>query len=396
MGRSNGDRASIAAKQAAIKPDAFKPSQPGRHRHAKSQPFDADDLRRRLYVVIAEQEARDKKRKSRHGGVDEAGSARNERDTSTNRSGTPKSVATKPGADETSFAARMARGKTAGDLLLKESGVPPPPEGKLGRSMSKSIQDKLRRRSSRIEPILAEDVIKAPTYHHIPQQAAAQFERTATANSMRERNLVHSLSQSALKYHTEGRQCDRIELESSMSPAQQNRALERARSHREKVHERNQFQHPRPVADERRSSEESRRHSIVGLSPVKSRGKNSIGNIPEDEALAVHPVATLDPPVAEIASEETLVVDPMVVREHRVDWTQSDEPYSRPKTAVKIPLLKKADSLWTLKGKLGHLSKNSYGMDEKIGAIREKHDDGLTSPSKKGFSRLGFLARFRR
>ncbi|KAI2625272.1 hypothetical protein GGS26DRAFT_592958 [Hypomontagnella submonticulosa] len=390
MGRSAGDRASIAARQAAIKPDTFKPSQPGRHRHAKSQPFDADDLRRRLYVVIAEQEASKKKRRSRHEA--ESGSAR---DTSTNRSGTPKSVATKPGADETSFAARMARGQTPGDLLLKDGSVLPP-EGKLGRSVSKSIQDKLRRRASRIEPILAEDVIKAPTYHHIPQQAAAQFERTATANSMREGNLVHSLSQSALKYHTEGRQCDRTELESSMSPAQQNRALERARSHREKVHERNQFQSPRQLADERRSSEESRRNIIIGLSPIKSRGKNSIGNIPEDEALAVHPVAPLDPPVDEIASEETLVVDPMVVREHRVDWTQSDEPYSRPKTAVRIPLLRKADSLWTLKGKLVHLSKNSYSMDEKMGAIREKHDDGLTSPSKNKSLRLGFLAKFRR
>ncbi|KAL7624330.1 hypothetical protein AAE478_005892 [Parahypoxylon ruwenzoriense] len=418
MGRSMDDqRAPGRGKQTTTKPEPFIQSYTKHNRHSKSQPFDADDLRRRLYIVMAEQKKRERLE-------EEARSARSrEQDTPSSRPETGKidTAATQPGttkpkASDTSFAARMARGKaTAADLLSEESGTNSP-EAKIGRPMSKSIQDRLRRKSSPgVMPAVSavDNPLKAipssSTYCYVPQEAAAQFERTTTANSMREKNVAHSLSKTALRFHAEGRPLDRIELDASVTPAQHYAALKRAQSHREVVHGRNRFQDPRPVPDQRSgsSAEESRlqtlyrRYSLPGRRvPGRSERKGSTGsaveNIPENSELL--PVAVLDPPpIDEVCSEETLVVDPaMVINDHRVDWTQSDETCEKPKT-LKIPLLKKADSIWTLKGRFGNLAKSSHNkQEEKMAVIREKQELGSTSPPSTKFRRLGFLARLRR
>ncbi|OTA94040.1 hypothetical protein M434DRAFT_395113 [Hypoxylon sp. CO27-5] len=401
MGRpADGHQQSGSGRQPVHKSDSYRPSHTRQNRHAKSQPFDADDLRRRLNIVIAEQEAsKEKKRRERLG---KRGSIQSDKlDTPTSQSEmVPKSAALKPGPSETSFAARMARSKISASNLSKE-GSEQSPETKAGRSMSmsKSIQEKLRRKSSKAEPTSTEDAVNAPSYHHVPQEAAAQFERTATGNGMRDRNLVHSISQSTLKNHVESRRpSNQTELDPSITPAQQKNALERTHNHREQLHERTQFRNPWVVSDERNNSDEGRRrHSIIGLAPVRSRRKSSFGNILEDEPLMIHPTATLDLPIDEISSEETLAIDPATAHEHRVDWTQSDEIHEKPKIAtMKKPLLRKADSLWTLKGKIGNLSKNGHTRDEKMGAMREKHDEGFTAPSPPKFLRLGFLSRFKR
>ncbi|KAI0843340.1 hypothetical protein F5Y06DRAFT_283890 [Hypoxylon sp. FL0890] len=412
MARStDGRQQSSTARQAAHKSDTYRQGQTRQHRQAKSQPFDADDLCRRLYIVLAEQEAAKEKEKKRRERQEKRRSTQNnELDTSTGQSGTnktglavPNPATTKPGPSETSFAARMARRKISAAELLKEN-TDPSREPKAGRFMSKSVREKLRRKSSRAEPTLTEkeDAINASSYHHVPQEAAAQFERTATGSGMRERNLEHSLSQSAVRFNTEGRRpSDQTEIDSSFTPAQQNHALERAYSHQEQLHERTQFRNPWAAADERISSEEGpRRHSIIGLAPVRSRRKSSFGNILEDEPLTIHPTATFELPAGEISSEETLAIDPATAHEHRVDWTQSDEIPEKPKTAAKIPLLRKADSLWTLKSKIGGLTKNGHGhhvRDEKMGAIREKQgQEYASSPSPPKFLRLGFLTKFKR
>ncbi|KAI2632371.1 hypothetical protein GGR54DRAFT_32143 [Hypoxylon sp. NC1633] len=409
MGRSaNSHQVSGPARQAAVKPDSYRQGHAKQHRQAKSQPFDADDLRRRLYVVIAEQDASKEKRRRER--LEEARSKQN------GEQGTPiiqlgieatnmaifNPAHTKPEAVEPSFSARMVRSKYTEADSLQRGASTKPSDPKLGRSMSKSIQDKLRRKPSRAGPVPTETESKPLSYHHVPQEAASQFERTATANGMRDNQLVHSLSQSALRFHVEGRPSDQIELDSSVTPAQQNRALKRAQSHREKLHERNQFQATRLVSDERRSSEESRhrRRSSAGK-PGKNAG---FGYILEDEALTipVHPATIPNLPIDEVSSEETLVVDPAAANEHRVDWTQSDEVYhEKPKalTGARIPLLRKADSLWTLKGKKSsgeRRTRNGYVRDGKMSPLREKQEDAPTSPSPPKFLRLGFLTRFRR
>ncbi|KAI1095424.1 hypothetical protein F5B19DRAFT_441476 [Rostrohypoxylon terebratum] len=318
--------------------------------------------------------------------------------------------------------------------------APPPkdastqaPEPKTGRSMSKSIQDKLRRKSiisSKAEPpptsmSTAGNTAQpqAPTYHHVPRSAAAQFERTTTASGMREQNLAHRLSQAGLKH--------RASLDPTQKPTPC--TLERTHSNRDKPHFQNPFQAGRPVSSSPRSAATTedeiaphfRRHSVIGLTQIKMRRRSSaIGNIAEDEtmqtfAVGVHPTlgVPIEIPMDEISSEETLAVpvDPATAAEHRVDWTQSDETrYDKPRAMSRIPLLKKADSLWTLKGRLGGGRNNSIaapgagGKSEqqktKLGSA-EKHshrqdEEGLasstsTSTSPK-FLKFGFLNRFKR
>ncbi|OTB03578.1 hypothetical protein M426DRAFT_321738 [Hypoxylon sp. CI-4A] len=390
MGRSaDGHQVINPARPAPSKPEPY-PYRHKQHRSAKSQPFDAEDLRRRLYVVIAEQEASKKQRRVKVHNVESPRTV--EKETSTSRP-----TSTKLEHNQISFAARMIRTKDmATDTLLKES-PPQPSEPKPTRSMSRSIQDKLKRKSSKIEPVTIESITNSPSYHHVPQEAATQFVRTATATGMHDRILVHSLSQSALKYHVEGRLSDRIELDASTTPAQQKRVLERVHSQSEKTHSRNQFQSPKPVADELEEPRQYRRHSVIGLTPAKSKRKNSFGNILEEEVMAIRPAPPIDPPIEEISSEETLVADPALAHEHRVDWTQHDE---KPRVGVKIPLLRKADSLWTLKGKLTPRRGSAPGIvrDERMDVLREKHESGSspTSPSQSKFLRFGFLARFKR
>ncbi|KAI6088971.1 hypothetical protein F4821DRAFT_70351 [Hypoxylon rubiginosum] len=379
------------SRQVAAKPDSHKQSYTKQSRYGKSQPFDPDDLRQRLQEVIAEQEA--SKERQRRERLEAAKLKQAQAEVEKVLSTVPNQTLSKPEDTETNFAARMARNETT----AKSS------EAKVGRSMSKSIHDKLRRKPSKMEATATENTVRPPSsYHHVPQEAASQFARTATSTGMLDKHLVHSLSQSALKYHKEGRVSDLVELDSSTTPAQQARALKRAQSHRDKLHERNQFQQPRAVADERGSSEEGRHHipnhrrSVSGLAhKPSSRRKNSFGNIPEDETLRSHPAAAVDSPINELASEETLVVDPAAANEHRVDWTQSDETYEKPRS-VKNPLLRKADSIWTLKGRLGNLTKNSQSRDEKKFTPREKHMEGSAPSSPPKSHRLALFARLRR
>ncbi|KAF3070707.1 hypothetical protein GL218_00780 [Daldinia childiae] len=374
MGRSANDhRASMPARQAVPKSDPFRPSNARQQRHSKSQPFDADDLRRRLYIVIAEQEAQKKRQKRR---PDESYQSQ-EQSRSISRSEARQTDAIKPGASEKSFATRMAKSKVTIADSTRENDAQPP-KIKTGRSMSKSIQDRLRRRPSEVDPTATESAVKTTSYQHVPQEAAAQFERTATANSMRDRNLEHSISQSTLKYQVERRPSDQHDLESSTSPTQQNHhTLERVRSKRELFHERNPFQtpqwhpstvnaladteelypHPHSHQPQPQPQQQLRRHSAPLVLPPRPWRKNSIGTVLEDKA------------TDEISSEETLVVvDPVllatttttIINEHRVDWTQSDEKPVKSSSGTgatgggRIPLLRKADSLWTLK-KLGGL-----------------------------------------
>ncbi|KAI1405508.1 hypothetical protein F4819DRAFT_400104 [Hypoxylon fuscum] len=402
MGRSTNDYQAPVPVRPVSKPDPFRHGHTKQNRYGKAQPFDPDDLRRRLYVVIAERESL-KERQRRERSTETRTMQNEEQDVFMSLPEIGKTnpavlepASTQLDASETSFARRIAMVKYSSDDLPQSREIRVrSSEAKLGRSMSKSIQAKLRRKSSRVEPSFTEDSIEVPQYHHVPQEAATQFERTATANSMREKNIVHSLSQSALKFHVEGRLSDRIELDSSITPAQQNRAMKRTQSHREKLHERNQFQDPYMIPNERDSAEEKRhqRHSVVGLASGHSRRKSSFGNILEDEALTIHPPAIVDLPIDEIASEETLVIDPAAANEHRVDWTQSDEVSEKPKV-MRIPLLKKADSLWTLKGKIGNFTKNGHNRDERGISVREKQVSTPHSPSKS--PKRGFFARFKR
>ncbi|KAK8039727.1 hypothetical protein PG993_008138 [Apiospora rasikravindrae] len=228
----------------------------------KSLPPDPEDLRRRLYIVLSEQNAQREARRLRaqnaSGGASwdpsRAGSsAGGDIDASVTSVYTRKSA--------TSFAARAAAttaGTTAPGLRVV---IAPPRADACGRDQN------LRRADSKLEPATAAKDVKrsksssskakrpatpgaaqeeqppSEPYHHVPQVAAQQFARTATAKaSLCDMSNVHPLSRQALKFHIEGSAAERTELESSKTPGEQNRALRRAQSTREKLQGRNQFQ----------------------------------------------------------------------------------------------------------------------------------------------------------
>jgi hypothetical protein len=110
------------------------------------------------------------------------------------------------------------------------------------------------------------------------------------------------------------------------------------------------------------------------------------------------------------SSEETLV-NAATALEHRIDWTQSDEMMPHEKKGLKLsPLLRKTSSILTLKGKLGHLRRNSSDKENKLSIVtiledcdeeaEAEADDGSTPMSpNSGSSRtgkMGVWARLRR
>lgn len=91
------------------------------------------------------------------------------------------------------------------------------------------------------------------------------------------------------------------------------------------------------------------------------------------------------------------------INEHRVDWTQHDETIDfHGEAKVRSPKLKKADSIWTLRGRLGSLGRHHYekekdGRSEDMISIKKSRSDGdtLTACSVKS-PRNGFFSRFKR
>ncbi|RYC60607.1 hypothetical protein CHU98_g5610 [Xylaria longipes] len=360
--------------------------------HPKSQPFDPEDLRRRLYVVIAEREAQNEKRQRQRVDAMPAKWAQVERERDAQHL----------------YIERLASKNatwSAPDMTVptRRPGAQP----KL-RSQS-SLHNKLRCRTSFVGPS-EPDTNKSPsTYRHVPEQAAAQFSRTTTSSGMQgNKSLAHSLSKAALRFYMEGASsANRQAIESSITPGKQRNLLQRTRTQKEQQHGRNQFQGPRMAGDE---SAVRRRLSKSG----PGAGEATIAEEDGISALAdlhLHTYRDQDSSDYPLSNEDTLV-DATTANEHRVDWSQSDELLPHEKKSVKLPpLLRKTGSILTLKGKLGHLRKNSGDKENnklRIVTIQEdcdeqaeaEADDGSTPMSPRsggsGSGRTGIWARLKR
>ncbi|KAI1340126.1 hypothetical protein F5Y15DRAFT_65243 [Xylariaceae sp. FL0016] len=431
------------------------------HGHGKSQGFDPEDLRRRLYVVIAQQEATNaqkriamldaeevKKKMRSKGGKDglkfpmAAAAAEAQTHSSQKIQGVSQLkdavvvaaaevLASEPAAalaprekthnSEKSFVARMAKDKDMGTSTTITSLNPSNTTTTLKRSKStrQLLHDKLRRKhhdsnnTNHITTETEDRPHKARQAHpYVPQEAASQFARTATSDGMRDRALIHSLSQSALRFHTEGRSADdRADLESSITPAAQVHALRRAASHRERLAERNQFSAPGPITIP--EDDVAVMGGGVGLRRSLSRSQRQTKGQARKASFGACDGAVVD----EASSEEMVVLDLVkTVNQHRVDWTQSDEHAQSKvaKTSARTPLLKKADSIWALKGRFGRHSREEkarrsfdgfsgrlgyvsrHGREDKVVAIvttnRNEGEKGSLSPRSP---KLGFLARLK-
>ncbi|KAK5998011.1 hypothetical protein PT974_00380 [Cladobotryum mycophilum] len=333
------------------------------------RPFDPEELTRRLYVVQAEQKAFAERKRRARAAVE---------------------------AERESRQAAHARAQRAQQHHLPR-GRPPEPAEKPRREPP-----------SKPSPGASED--ESPTsYRHVPQVAASQFARTTTVESPTDKHLVHKLSRQALKFHMESPNT-MAATSAGTSPFEQTKALKRAQSFRERQYERNQFQHTQTLAataevDENLLSRSLPRNTFQdyfkpkGLEQDEGRNvrRKSTGDMLNKIAAALEPPVDLMPGHSPIDTQPTLDHCEVVVNpdEHRVDWTQSDEIVNQPKPAATHHHLRKAESKWALKTRLGSFSKHKG--DKLASPIEEKEKE--SSPvveSPKSPTKLGFFARFRR
>jgi hypothetical protein len=361
--------------------------------HPKSQPFDPEDLRRRLYVVIAEREAQQEKRQREWVDALPAKKAQVEREGDAQHLYIERFAATSAARSSSETVARSGR-----SLSMALAMSMPKPKAK------SSLQDKLRHKPSKtatyeIEPA-GTGTNSGAGYRHVPEQAAAQFSRTATSDGMREKSLVHSLSKAALRFYTDGvSSADREAIKSSITPGKQQSLLQRARSQRDRQHGRNQFQGPKSAGDDGISWRRLSRSIVSETAIPEEDGVSTLADL----HLHTHPNPGDN--IRDVQSDETLV-DALTANQHRIDWTQSDEmlPHEKKGMNMKLPpLLRKTGSILTLKGKFGHSRKNSSDKEnDKLRIVtileedceekeeEEDADDGSTPMSpNSGSSRSG-------
>ncbi|KAM0329142.1 hypothetical protein ACHAQA_004438 [Verticillium albo-atrum] len=322
-------------------------------------PFDPEDLSRRLSAVLAQQNARaDKKRATRTDSTRRAKLAL----------GHPS--ATSRPKDAASTAAHP-----------KARASPPP------------------KKDDPAVYALSDD-----NGSYIPRVAAAQFARTTTAADMAHQGLAHKLSRKVLKSHRTGGDpgaampamppnpvaSTMTSAELPSDPARTRSMGRKSHAHRDKAHDRAQhqvnLQRDRILEAAAEAGDfqgrHPKRHTIegplalgTGPQPTDEQGDDATRRVSMGDLLG-------RPNPNELAggNADEPEVPRHDVNEHRVDWTQSDE---RPKTRP-TPLIRKADSIWTLRGRLGSLTKNS--RDDKSPLV-----DGESPKSPKA----GFFARFK-
>jgi hypothetical protein len=338
----------------------------------KSQPFDPEDLRRRLYMVIAEQEAQEARRQRQRGRVDSLRAK--------------KAQLEKEDELEEIDNVRLQRmGPTSTKTAPSQGRLVPIPKSR-SRSRSNtrsknSVPDKPRSKPTTIvvsEVDASIEAAKATRAGHpyVPAQAATQFRRTTTSEGMREKSLVHSLSKAALRFYAEGTTtADREAIHASLTPGKQQNILRRARGQRDCQHVRTQFQGSQSnMGGGEGGGGPRRRPNRAG---GQAGGVHEIAIIEEEELSALadlhlHSLAAGQgqgigekDDDSELFSSEDTLIDQAAAMERRIDWTQSDEvmPHERRgggMTKLTPLLLRKTSSIFKLGGKLGgHMRRNS-------------------------------------
>lgn len=315
-------------------------------------PFDPEDLSRRLNVVLAEQKARsDRRRKAR---------------TEAERSGNtapPDSARNPPTAPraEKERAARHSRDHATLDMALRKPSQPAHDEA------------------------------------YVPKVAAAQFElTTTTAETKAHQDQIHKLSLRAMKFHLGG-----AGGATSTEPtaADQTRALRKALNERDKILERNQFQRDR-VLEEAAEAEQERelRQKQHQMNSIEARLSGARFSEDHSDAAAAKRLSVgelLNKQDSRDSAEGHECAELQHnVSEHRVDWTQSDETKGgKIKPKPSSARLRKPESLWALKGRLGSLTK--HGREEKAalravdeGPVATETPKSPKSPITEFFARL--------
>lgn len=376
------------------------PPRPGKPRHRSSATdghFDADELSRRLYLVLADQRAHsERKRRAR---ADAAAKARDTRPLASAAAAVPPkdgagpSTEARPKAPTTTAAPAPRPSETSTDLISE-----------LRRH--KSAKANAQRKPSKlalVTPSSSKPTDEPMQYHHVPREAAKQFTRTTTVDGMRDPSLAHKPSDQPLKFHPGGARSNHraVSSDPNVAALEIAQSLQRGQSQREKAYDRNHGQSQRTrtleEADEEhgrgRGAELQQRHTLQAdrfrIKPDPHQldpRRNSTGDMlrnPEDHR---HGASLPVDSIADAIDEATPPDEPerpAMPPEPRVDWTQSDEVAQRHKPLLS-PLLRKADSIWALRGRLG-----SKGSAHEKGELQQVPE---TPKSPKS----GFFAKFKR
>lgn len=385
----------------------------------QSKALDPEDLTRRLQVVLAEQKAVAERKKRARAAVEAerqanaAAAARNASVLHPGQHGIPLG----PTAPSTFIQKKqITASKSHGKLISRDSSEHAPKAEKLQKVGRKNSTSSSSNRNS-------EDA--APSnYRHVPQFAASQFARTTTVETVTEKHLLHKLSKQAMKFHMEGPNAMASMAASDLTPSEQNKALRRVQSMRERQYERNQFQHNHTLATTAEIDEKPASSAIAHTfqehrkskdEPDKVLRRRSVGAI-----LGMMISADPEPARASLSSAETQSVAnhsdvlPANAEEHRVDWTQSDEAailqqqqqhkqqpqqqLQQPQQPIKANAsqnaLRRSESRWALRTKLGNLGKKS---DKLSSPTEEKDEESAVESPKSPLAKAGgIFARFKR
>ncbi|KAG5954713.1 hypothetical protein E4U58_007492 [Claviceps cyperi] len=343
-------RLPVLAKQESIKATSRPKSLP-----AQSQPVDPQELARRLCVVLAEQRAHsNRKRRARtYAAINLQQHSLNSRPNRNVDQPLPNCVGDPE--SEIGVASKTDRSSS------HETSFEHTNHQKPGSSSTRKSHDGLG---------------NMPSYRHVPKVAASQFTSTTTAASPSEKGPIHPLSRQALSFHLDGPNASLAAKTTACdaAPRETNKALRRAQSMRERQYKRNQVDGPNLP----RTSELGT--TLYPLSP------GSFDNGVDDESRDARrmstgsmlgrseprPVEQFEMAAVLLSREKSEIVNPP--SKIRVDWTQSDE--STKANAVVQPAftrleLRKTDSKWKLRGRLGSFGRHS------------KEDKMLTPPPEE-------------
>ncbi|KAI9158381.1 hypothetical protein HJFPF1_06375 [Paramyrothecium foliicola] len=362
-------------KQVTSKPPASKPKP--KSRPSQTQPFDPEELSRKLYAVLADQKAYAERKKR---------------------------AKAKAEADRRALVARKAVDTRAGNS--DKASLPRKKNEDASTQTPTSRHDSRRSQDGRTQTKSPnpDDVpsTEAQGYRHIPQVAASQFARTTKAEDASEKQVVHRLSRPAMKFHLEGPNASRemADVRPETAPIEQAKALRRAQSMRERLYERNQFQHASTLqatleADEQlgnapqcRSFDGQKRPRWVENGDDTASRRISTGAFLWWEPNKRFSGGFDGVVLAERPESGDYYELAAQVNEHRVDWTQSDET-APIKTIVPAP--RKQESRWNLRGRMVNFHK--HGKDDKQSVLST---DKTVSDDSSRSSRSGFFARFKR
>ncbi|TEA16026.1 hypothetical protein C8034_v001833 [Colletotrichum sidae] len=396
-----------------VKPSAAAAAAAARPRPRCSQPmpFDPEELSQKLAKVLADQKLHAERRRRARAEAAAAASG---------GAGLPLSPTYQTSAgmardflDQGSLKPNGVHRGHRTSMIARPRTEPAPAPGKkpstkesTDRPKSSKSPDADRRSSSKSARKSSGDNNDKSPHGYVPQFAASQFARTTTADndggggSSSSKGLVHKLSRTALRIaqaHRERHQQERKNFYSDRTTIPESPTHLRPQ----------QQQHHQPQKPQHRHTIEGNPGGgVAATDDVRQNGRSAARRVSTGDLLMTWDSGQSSPNPYGYDSPDPADHDP---NEHRVDWSQSDETAaaataaaatrSRPQKPAKHSL-RKADSIWALKNKLGAFTKHRQEEHQQQQQQHQQHasrDSSGSPPSDPNLRspKSGFFSRFK-